>query len=170
MHRRGLISGLAGGLGVFGAAAAAGRRPAPSAVPGVPAPLPLPPPLHSGSRLVAVAPGTWWETGSGGQAVAASLRRGRLDPGSTFRSDGSLALVFRCRCVAAGPVGEGLGRSSHGRRALRGGRLGQRPHSGSRLASFRPSALAGGVLRCQRAAPGPGQGRSWRSGPRHYER
>jgi len=48
-------------MGLFGAAAAAGRRPAPSAALGVPGPLPLPPPLHSGSRLVAVAPGTWWE-------------------------------------------------------------------------------------------------------------
>jgi len=61
MHRRGLITGLAAGLGFFGAAAAAGRSPASSAAPGLSAPLRLPPPLQAGSRLVAVAPGTWWE-------------------------------------------------------------------------------------------------------------
>jgi len=60
MRRRGLITGLAGGLGIFGAAAAA-QRPEASVAPGLPAPLPLPPPLRQGSRLVAVAPGTWWE-------------------------------------------------------------------------------------------------------------
>ena len=61
MHRLGLITGLAAGLGLFDAAGAAGRRLTPTAVTDVPAPLVLPPPLHSDSRLVAVAPGTWWE-------------------------------------------------------------------------------------------------------------
>ena len=61
MRRRGLITGLAGGLGIFGAAAAAGHRPEARVAPALPAPLPLPPPLRQGSRLVAVAPGTWWE-------------------------------------------------------------------------------------------------------------
>ena len=57
----------------------------------------------------------------------ASLRRGRLDPGGPCRSSGTFALVFRYRCVPAGPGGEGLGGSGHGRRAQRGGRLGAAP-------------------------------------------
>jgi len=61
MRRRGLITGLAGGFGICGAAAAASRRPEASVPPGLTSPLPLPPPLRPGSRLVAVAPGTWWE-------------------------------------------------------------------------------------------------------------
>lgn len=55
------MAGLAGGFGVFAAVAAPGRRSAPSASSAVTGPLPLPPPLRAGSRLVAVAPGTWWE-------------------------------------------------------------------------------------------------------------
>jgi len=59
MRRRGLLSALAGGALSLGAAAAPSRQP--TARGGVAAPLPLPPPLRPGSRLVALAPGTWWE-------------------------------------------------------------------------------------------------------------
>ncbi|MEB3322832.1 MAG: LD-carboxypeptidase [Synechococcaceae cyanobacterium] len=55
MRRRTLLGGLAGG-GLL--AAAAGRR-ASAATPR--RPLAMPPPLAAGSRVVAVAPGTWWE-------------------------------------------------------------------------------------------------------------
>jgi len=59
--RRELIIGVAAGLGISAAAAAAGRRPDAGVSLDRPAQLPLPPPLRQGSRLVAVAPGSWWE-------------------------------------------------------------------------------------------------------------
>ncbi|MFM7674503.1 MAG: LD-carboxypeptidase [Synechococcus sp.] len=54
-RRRSFLAGLAALLGSGAAAGKAPPRPAPNG------PLPQPPPLHPGSRVVAIAPGTWWE-------------------------------------------------------------------------------------------------------------
>ncbi|MEA5422944.1 S66 peptidase family protein [Synechococcus sp. CCY9202] len=66
LHRRSFLAALAGagGVGMAAAVRAAGVGPADALSQGpagqAPA-LPMPPPLTAGSRLVAIAPGTWWE-------------------------------------------------------------------------------------------------------------
>lgn len=61
LRRRSLLAAMAG-LGLAGVHRRA--RGAPDAAPAI-RPLPMPPPLAPGSRLVALAPGTWWENSSG---------------------------------------------------------------------------------------------------------
>ncbi|MEB3259114.1 MAG: LD-carboxypeptidase [Cyanobacteriota bacterium] len=59
MRRRPFLAGwaaLGGGVGAVG-----WPRGTTGAAAGTPQPLPLPPPLRVGSRVMAVAPGTWWE-------------------------------------------------------------------------------------------------------------
>jgi muramoyltetrapeptide carboxypeptidase len=72
MRRRDLLAVLGGTAALLAAPERRRASAAPSGSVSPPRPLALPPPLRSGSRLVAFAPGTWWENP---QAEAARLRR-----------------------------------------------------------------------------------------------